>query len=150
FNFAMNAKRRPGSTFKPLAVYAPRMDLGMLQPATILADVADRPGYSPEHYGDTDYGLVTAGEAFKKSHNTSTDEAYKKIINEKPAENYLDKMNLNLTKDDKTNPSLALGTNVVSVEQNTSAFSTLGNKGEYADSYMIDNIKTNDGDKIYE
>src|SRR5699024_7046334 len=58
--------------------------------------------------------------------------------------------NLNLTKDDKTNPSLALGTNVVSVEQNTSAFSTLGNKGEYADSYMIDNIKTNDGDKIYE
>src|SRR5699024_12793994 len=51
---------------------------------------------------------------------------------------------------DKTNPSLALGTNAVSVEQNTSACSTLGNKGEYADSYMIDNIKTNDGDKIYE
>src|SRR5690625_5896090 len=59
-------------------------------------------------------------------------------------------MNFNLTKDDKTNPSLALGTNVVSVEQNTSAFSALGNKGDHADSYMIDNIKTNDGDKIYE
>src|SRR5699024_4631824 len=125
-------------------------DLGVLQPAAILADVPDRPGYSAEKYGKTRYGLVTAGEALKKSHNTSTVEAYKKIINEKLAENYLDKMNLNLTKDDKTNPSLALGTNVVSVEQNTSAFSTLGNKGEYADSYMIDNIKTNDGDKIYE
>src|SRR5699024_10859914 len=53
FNFAMNAKRRPGSTFKPLAVYAPGMDLGILQPATILADVPDRPGYSPENYGKT-------------------------------------------------------------------------------------------------
>ena len=150
FNFAMNAKRRPGSTFKPLAVYAPGIDLGVLQPATVLADVPDRPGYSPDNYGNTHYGLVTAREALTKSHNTSTVEAYKKIINEKPAENYLEKMNFNLTKDDKTNPSLALGTNVVSVEQNTSAFSALGNKGDHADSYMIDNIKTNDGDKIYE
>src|SRR5699024_4024474 len=82
FNFAMNAIRRPGSTFKPLAVYATGMDLGILQHATILADVPDRPGYNPENYGKTHYGLVTAREALKKSHNTSTVEAYKKIINE--------------------------------------------------------------------
>src|SRR5699024_3795184 len=54
-----------------------------------------------------------------------------------------------LTVPDKTNASLALGTNVVSVEQNTSDFSTLGNINEYADSYKMVNITTNNGDRKY-
>src|SRR5699024_12123667 len=96
FNFAMNAKRRPGSTFKPLAVYAPGIDLGVLQPATVLADVPDRPGYSPDNYGNTHYRIVTAREALTKYHNTSTVEPYKKIITKKQAENNLEKINFNI------------------------------------------------------
>ena len=150
FNFAMNAKRQPGSTLKPLAVYAPGFDLGTLQPASVLPDVPDRKGYSPPNYANSYYGLITAREAMTKSHNVSTVEAYKQIINENPAKKYLAKMNMKLTNDDETNPSLALGTNNVSVEENTSAFTTLANNGEYAESYMIEKITTRDDEVIYE
>lgn len=150
FNYAMNAKRQPGSTFKPLAVFAPGMDLGILQPGTVIPDIPDGNANSPSNYGNGYYGLVSAREALTKSHNVSTTNAYKMIKDENPAKNYLRKMNLDLTKEHETIDSLALGTNDVSVEQNTSAFSTLGNEGKYADSYMIDKITTNDGDEVYE
>src|SRR5699024_5086600 len=150
FNYAMNAKRQPGSTFKPLAVFAPGMDLGILQPGTVIPDIPDGNANSPSNYGNGYYGLVSAREALTKSHNVSTTNAYKMIKDENPAKNYLRKMNLDLTKEHETINSLALGTNDVSVKQNTSAFSTLGNEGKYADSYMIDKITTNDGDEVYE
>src|SRR5690625_4935892 len=54
-------KGRPaGSTFKPLAVYAPAMEMGALQPGSVIADIPGYPGYAPPNYGGGFYGLVSA------------------------------------------------------------------------------------------
>src|SRR5699024_452666 len=47
-------------------------------------------------------------------------------------------------------PSLPLGTNTVSVEENGDAFSTFGNEGEMTQSYMIETITDPSGEVIYE
>src|SRR5699024_9156381 len=43
-NFAMGTNRPIGSTAKPLVVYAPAMELGELQPGSVVADI-------PKSYG---------------------------------------------------------------------------------------------------
>lgn len=142
--------REPGSTFKPLSVYAPAMELGYIQPGSVIADVPGLPGYSPKNYGGAYYGLVSAREALTYSYNTSTAEIYKKILHEKPEEKYLKKMGISLPENLIGDPSIALGTNNVTVEQNTNAFSTFGNGGKFNKSYMIEKITDSDGNIIYE
>lgn len=147
YNFAITAKRQPGSTIKPLAVYAPAMELGMIQPGSVVADVPGLPGYSPKNYGGAYYGLVSARQALTSSYNVSTVEIYKKILSQDP-ETYLEKMGIqHILYDDA---SLALGTNDMSVLENVNAFATLSNQGKFTDAYMIEKITTKDGDVIYE
>src|SRR5690625_8038259 len=51
-NFATLTTRSPGSTFKPLTAYAPGMEIGAIQPGSIIADIpTSYPGYEPKNYG---------------------------------------------------------------------------------------------------
>src|SRR5699024_379926 len=47
-------------------------------------------------------------------------------------------------------PSVGLGSNNVTVEQNTNAFTTFSNGGEFVEAYMIEKIVDSDGNTIYE
>lgn len=152
-NFATSTKRDPGSTIKPLAVYAPAMDLGVTQPGSVIADVPGLPGYQPGNYGGAYYGLVSTREALASSYNVTAAEVYKKIVGENPAKNYLEKMGFpKLNEEQQQNPSLALGTmgQGITVEQNTNAFATFSNGGDYVPSYMIEKITDSKGNTIYE
>ncbi len=73
FNMASEAKRQPGSSIKPLAVYAPAIDMGLISPITILDD------YPHEVLGGKAWpvnvdgvyrGLVSVREALANSYNT--------------------------------------------------------------------------------
>src|SRR5690625_7190115 len=57
-----------------------------------------------------------------------------------------------LTEMDYQIESLVLGAmdKGVSVKENTNAFATFGNDGQFVDAYMIEKITTNDGDIVYE
>src|SRR5690625_2660513 len=142
--------RPAGSTFKPLAVYAPAMELGEIQPGSVIADIPGHSGYSPNNYGGAFYGLVSAREALTYSYNVSTVEIYKKIVGTNPAEKFLAKMGIPLSEDLQYDPSIALGTNNVTVEQNTNAFATFSNGGKFVQSYMIEKITDSNGNVIYE
>jgi len=156
-NHATSAKRSNGSTMKPLLVYAPAFELGTLSPGSILPDVPLRlnPASSkpwPSNYGGGVHGLVTARVALTKSYNIPTVKAYVDIIDQKPAD-YLKKMGFtSLTDGDYSNRSAALGglTNGVSVEENTNAYGTFANNGQFIDAYMIDKITDNEGNIIYQ
>lgn len=73
FNMASSAKRQPGSSIKPLAVYAPAVDMGLISPMTVMDDY-------PHHLEggrawpvnvDLKYrGLVTVRQALANSYNT--------------------------------------------------------------------------------
>lgn len=142
--------RPAGSTFKPLAVYAPAMEMGAIQPGSVVADVPGLPGYSPPNYGGGYYGLVSAREALTYSYNTSTVEIYKKILYANPGKEYIMKMGIPLSDEELESPAIALGPNNVTVEQNTNAFATFSNGGKYIPAYMIEKITDSDGNIIYE
>lgn len=160
-NFATGTKRPPGSTIKPLLDYAPAMEKGVVQPGSVLAaysrtfNISGHPSYPVNNYGGGQYGLVSAREALAKSYNVPAVETYTKIINDdpQPAEQYLEKMGItSLTENDKSILSLSLGAMDygMSVEENTNAFSTFANHGQFVDGYMIEKITTSDGKIVYE
>ncbi len=151
------APRPNGSTMKPLLVYGPAIELGTLSPGTVLPDVPlaldpARPGTIwPNNYDFKFHGLVTARVALAKSYNVPAVKAYTQILPQKPA-SYLEKMGFTtLTDGDYANRSTSIGgiTNGVSVEENTNAFATFANGGEFVDAYMIEKIVDKDGKAIY-
>ena len=156
-NHATMALRSNGSTMKPLLVYAPAFELGTLAPGSILPDVPLQlnPASSkpwPSNYGGGYHGLVTARQALAKSYNIPAVKAYVDILDKRPAD-YLTKMGItSLTEGDYSNRSTALGglTKGVSVEENTNAFGTFANNGQFVDAYLIDKITDKEGKIIYQ
>ncbi|MFC4388200.1 transglycosylase domain-containing protein [Gracilibacillus marinus] len=161
-NHATNSRRPNGSTMKPLAAYAPAMELGVVQPGSIIADV-DTPirGYTstkPSNYvPNRYYGLVSVREALYRSHNISALQVYSKIIDQNPVKLFLEKMGFEALSheagsSDYENMSLTLGStlNGVTVEENTNAYATFANGGTFVDAYMIEKIETKDGEVLYQ
>lgn len=157
-NYAFRT-RSPGSTIKPLLDYAPAMEKGVVQPGTPLADYnktfyfPNNGPYAPGNYAGGFYGLVSARTALANSYNIPAVEAYRRVYQDNPTKEYLEKMGITtLTEADHVNPSLAIGgiEYGVTVEENTNAFATFANNGKFADAYMIEKITTRDGEVIYE
>ncbi len=156
-NHATSAVRQNGSTMKPLLVYGPAFELGAAQPGTILPDVALKlaPGLNrpwPQNYDRRYSGLTSARYALTKSYNVPAVKLYKDIINQRPAK-YLEKMGFtSLVEPDYTNLATAIGSleNGVTVEENTNAFGTFANNGQFIDAYMIEKITDRDGEIIYQ
>ncbi|MEW9675529.1 transglycosylase domain-containing protein [Lentibacillus sp. L22] len=146
------AKRPNGSTMKPLLVYGPAMEKGVIQPGTPILDYKMSGSYSPNNYAGGYHGIVSARQALAQSHNIPAVKIYQKIIGDDPASEYLEKMGITtLTDGDHEYESLALGqpTDGISIEENINAYTTFGNNGKFVDAYMIDSITTKDGDVIY-
>ncbi|MED4453198.1 transglycosylase domain-containing protein [Metabacillus fastidiosus] len=154
-NHATNALRPNGSTMKPLLVYAPAMEIGAVQPGTVIADTPfsiKQYNYSPTNYGGAYHGLASARVALQYSYNVPAVKTYYKIMNQNPL-SYLEKMGFSsLDKSDIGSPALSLGgmTNGVTVEENVNAFATFANSGKFTDAYMIEKIETSEGKVIYE
>ncbi len=77
FNYATQAKRSPGSTIKPLSVYAPAIEEGLITYGSIYDDVPVNFGSNPENPvpwpGNAPYvyrGLTTINSAVERSVNT--------------------------------------------------------------------------------
>lgn len=155
-NYATGTKRPNGSTMKPLLDYAPAMEKGYIQPGSVIADVPKSfNGWKPGNYAGGTHGLVSAREALRNSYNIPAAEIYVNMLNkgEDPAKEYLEKMGItSLTKEDHQNASLSLGqpTYGITVEENTNAFATFANGGDFVDAYMIEKIEDDNGKVIYQ
>ncbi len=160
-NHATDTIRPNGSTMKPLLDFAPAMEMGIVQPATPFPDVKNAganvgDNWLPNNYTNREYGIVDARTALYNSYNITSTRIYKEILSTTPA-TYLEKMGFtSLYEDEYTsdyeNPSMAIGSlsKGVSVEENTNAYVTFGNMGKFVDAYMIEEIKTKDGEVIYD
>ena len=149
-NRATQARRQPGSTLKPFAVYAPAIERIGLTAATFLDDSPiDIGGYAPGNYGGKFSGWITARTALARSLNI-------------PAVLILDEMGIEaaregctafripLEDEDRYLP-IALGSMVqgVSPLELCSAYATLGNGGVYHEPYTISRIEDMNGKQIY-
>ncbi|WP_209122118.1 transglycosylase domain-containing protein [Alkalihalobacillus sp. BA299] len=152
-NHATQAYRSNGSTMKPLLAYGPAMDVGAVQPGHIIPDVPTFYKTSPKevsNFNKRHRGLITVREALQSSQNTTAVRSFWMTPHEKSRETLL-KMGIKL-EDGEPYESAPLGaiTNNITVEQNTNAYATFANGGNFIQSYMIDKIETNDGEVIFQ
>lgn len=153
-NHATRTKRSPGSSIKPLLVYGPAIDKGYITPnSTILDKRFNYYGWTPENFTRTEYGYIPARKALAQSLNLSTIRLYSAFVNEDPVKEYLEKMEFkDMTETDHTSLAASIGgmSYGVSVMENTSGFSTFANMGEHKKAYIIEEIRNNDNEIIYQ
>lgn len=153
-NHATQAHRQNGSTMKPLLVYAPAVEYGVIGAGSPVVDVKfSYRGWSPSNYSASqEMGIIPAREALAKSQNLAAIRLYDSIRDRQPT-SYLEKMGFStLREGEGDNLSLAIGAMHTgpTVEENTNAFATFANGGQFIASYMIDRIEDLDGNVIYE
>lgn len=135
--------RQAGSIIKPIAVYAPAIDMGIVSLATPIVDEKiDYSGYSPRNFGDVYIGDTTIREGIKKSINSIAVKTLSYVEIDKSRQ-YLSNFGINLEQSD-LNLSLALGTNSISPKTIADAYSALANDGLYQKSSFVNYIAQGD------
>ena len=130
FNRAVQAKRQPGSGFKPF-IYTAAIDNGA-RPIDILYDTPfsiigeDGQEWSPENFDRIFRGPVTLREALAKSINVISARLIEKVT---PQQTIFYASNMGIKSPLSPYPSLALGTSEVSLQEMVSAFSVFPNQG---------------------
>lgn len=139
FNRAFLAKRQPGSSIKPLLVYAPSINEGVVNPSTIYTDkkvyaISSNPNsYSPSNSGGGYRGDMPIREALARSINTIAFQLYKNTTPEISMKYLSDMRFSTMTYSDTTALSLCLGgfTNGIRVVDLAKGYATLPMGGKY-------------------
>lgn len=145
FDRANFAKRQPGSSIKPIAVYAPAIDEGLYNYSSLIPDQPLENFYGKGKPGPGNWyggykGNVTLEWAIEQSANAPAVQALKRLTNRKSFDFLTNKLGFkNLDDMDLvSDPSLALGGmhGGVTVREMTAAFQIFGNGGVYNRPYM--------------
>lgn len=145
-----NYKRQLGSTLKPLAVYAPSIDMRLVNPMTKIDDSPKTfSDYSPRNYQDKYFGMTSITQCLINSQNVPAVELLTKLGTDKSIE-YLRKMGFDVGNQDK-NLSLALGatTNGNTLLELAGGYCTLANDGKYSKIGFIQSISDSKGKQVY-
>lgn len=151
FNRATQARRRPGSSFKPF-VYTAAFDKGMT-PATVILDSpiifndSTRGEWKPQNFEHKFFGPTTLRTALTFSRNVVT----VKLLQELGLAyviDYAHNMGINspLTRD----LTLALGTSTVTLQEMVRGYGVLANGGRRAEPYFIRKIVDRNGHVLEE
>ena len=158
---AFTTHRSPGSTIKPILVYAPAIENNLIYPASIVPDTkvsipqGNGTYWQPTNYGNTITNqFLTVRYALFRSFNNPVIKIYQTMLQKGiNAGEYLKKMGIKgITEDEYQNIALSIGgtrTGPTVLEQ-TSAFSTLANGGERHDAYLIEKIEDSRGNIVYQ
>ncbi len=153
FNRATQAKRQPGSSFKPF-VYSAALEKGFT-PASIINDapvVFDDPSletsWRPENYSGRIYGPTRLRQALIKSRNLVSIRLLQSI-GISYCINYLERFGF----DPATLPrdlSLSLGSAAITPLELASAYTVFANGGYRVQPYFIERIENRDGEVIFQ
>lgn len=145
-----NAKRQPGSTVKPLFVYAPAIEEGLIHPFTKIEDEEiNYNGYSPENYDKKYHGTVTIAKSIAQSYNIPAIKTLNSLTLN-TAEKYAERMNVKL-EDDEKNLTLALGGMKygLSLKELCDCYSIFPNGGTHNRTHLINKIEDENGKVVY-
>lgn len=163
-NYATQMTRQPGSTMKTIAAYLPAIDMGLIQPASILDDapIVLKDGQKGFHFpknsgGNASHGgyngLVTAREALNRSLNLPALKLFLEKVTIPKAWEFVRKLGITtLQPEDEYAQTgviggLSLG---VTVEELTNAYGAIPNGGVFNDAFLIRKITDSSGKIIYE
>ncbi len=145
-----SSKKQPGSTIKPILVYAPAIEKNMISPSTnILDEPINISGYSPKNVSGKFHGQVSVRECLKNSYNVPA----VKILNElgiENAQNFAKNLGIEFSESDN-HLAIALGgfTDGITLKSLCDAYMAFANKGQFSPSSLITKI-TKDGKTVYE
>ena len=146
FNRAADARRQPGSAFKPF-VYLTALQAGM-RPDTIRVDEPKQLGnWSPDNYSKKYRGPVSLKTALSLSINTIAAELAYELTPEAVVKTA---RIMGINSPLAPNPSIALGTSEVSLLELTGAYAPFANGGYSAQPYAIQRIRTTQGEVLFE
>ena len=158
-NYSTQGVRPIGSTIKPLVAYAPAIEYGVIGAGSPVVDLkldnlsSTTWTKSPSNYTtEQELGIISARDALTTSQNLSTIRLYDLIMDRKPTD-FLLKMGFeHIEENEYANHALSIGgmTNGATIEENTNAFGTFANNGQFIDGYMIEKIEDVDGNVIYQ
>lgn len=145
-NRVTQMKRQPGSVMKPLAVFAPALEMEEYSPYMMLPDEKQEwDGKEVKNYNDQYEGSISLYNALVQSKNTTS----VWLLNEigiDYADTYLKKMHLEVDEEkDKLNIALGGLTNGLTPIQLAEAYRTFAGGGEWVEAHAIKEIKNDKG-----
>jgi penicillin-binding protein 1A len=146
FNRAVQAKRQPGSTFKPF-VYAAALEKGVLPTDVIVDGPVQFGSWKPENYGGGYRGPVTVETALINSINTVAVKLADKAGGDAIGD--LARRFGFTSIPSRPDLSVALGAYEVNLLELVSGFQVFQQGGQRLAPYMIDAISTTDGKALY-
>ena len=158
-NRATDMKMPVGSSIKPIAVYAPALELGA-SPASVVYNMPlpisgwkDSKGNDswPKNYGGAGYtGPEPLRTAMAKSHNTAAAQTLLGRVGVDRSVAFLQSMGIDDDHIDKTPFGLSLGSSGITPLQMTVAFGVLANGGVYQEPISVLGISDARGDVVWD
>ena len=158
-NRATDMKMPVGSSIKPIAVYAPALEMGR-SPASVaynmplpIAGWKDAKGKDswPKNYGGGGYvGPETLRTAMAKSHNTSAAYTLMNMVGVDHSVEFLHAMGIDDDHIDATPFGLSLGSSGITPLQMTVAFGVLANGGVYQEPISVLGISDSAGHVVWD
>lgn len=146
FDRASEARRQPGSAFKPF-VYLAALEHGRT-PASVRNDAPIRIGkWTPENYHGKYYGKVTLATALAKSLNSVAAQLTMEVG---PAAVVEAAHRLGIESPLQANTSIALGTSEVTPLELTAAYVPFANGGYRPQVHVIQRVTSTSGEVLYE
>ena len=145
YNRAVQARRQPGSAFKPV-VFLAALESGLRPESTFRDAPIEIDGWRPRNFDEKFVGTVTIEHALAQSINTVAVRVAKRVGPEKIIATA---RRLGITTELSPDLSLALGASEVSLFELTAAYLPFSNGGFGVYPYGIKRIRTNDGKTLY-
>ncbi|MER8513920.1 penicillin-binding protein [Mesorhizobium sp. M1060] len=146
FDRASEARRQPGSAFKPF-VYMAALEAGRT-PDSVRNDAPIKIGkWTPDNYGGKYFGKVTLATALAKSLNSVAAQLTMEVGPDAVVEAA---HRMGIQSDLIANTSIALGTSEVTPLELTSAYVPFANGGYKPDIHFIRRITTTEGKVLYD
>jgi penicillin-binding protein 1A len=150
FNRAIQAKRQPGSAFKPI-IYAAALDWGMT-PSTVILDAPylssvnpDEEIWRPKNFREKFFGPTLFRTALVQSRNVITVKILRQI-GVRYVVSYAKRMGIE--SEMSADLSLALGSSGLSVAELTRAYAVFANGGSLVDPIFIERVVDREGNVL--
>ena len=145
FNRAVQARRQPGSAFKPF-VYLAALEAGLEPSDRVKDSPVSINGWKPRNFNNKYAGNVTLTRALAQSINTVAVKVSERIGRDKVIATA---QRMGITSPIASHPSLALGASEVSLLELTSAYAPFANGGYAVAPHGILEVRTRAGRVIY-
>lgn len=159
-NRAANSYRQPGSSIKPISIYAPAINEKYVTWSTRVKNYGIPNYYKDGGYGPVNYGndpgspdsMVNVQKAICKSYNTVPAQILRQMGFETSFEYATQKFHLSRIVDptDKNTSSLAVGGTYkgVTTLEMSAAYAAFGNGGKYFEPYCYYKVTNSNGSKV--